>query len=389
MPSRILASINPATLAWVREGIGIPSHIAAARIGVSPERLEAFERGTAQPTIGQLRTIGRVYKRPAAFFYLANLPERNPPLPDYRRLPNAEDLEQLPELVDAIEAARIRRLAALELTRSLGRDLPVLGVHVGMEDSPQEIAQRLRERLGITLGDQRAVREKYRVLRMWTAAIEAHGVLVSQFSGVDVDVARGFSLSDQPLPLISVNGKDSPRAKVFTLFHELVHIALGAGGLCDLHDSKEPADRIEPFCNRVAAEFLVPSAALLLEPLIQGITEEAWEDWRLLELATSFGVSTEVILRRLLTLGRTTEGFYRLKREQAQQALESAAAVENSGFIEYFRRILRDNGAAFTSLVLDAYRSDLVSPTEVSRLLGGMKLTHLPAIENALEGAGA
>jgi Zn-dependent peptidase ImmA (M78 family) len=138
----------------------------------------------------------------------------------------------------------------------------------------------------------------------------------------------------------------------------------------------------------VAAEFLVPRVQFLLEPLIQNVGVNDWEDWRLQELARSYGVSAEVILRRLLTFGRTTESFYGTKRDE-WQAARQAAVQESSGFIEYFRRVLRDNGAAFTSLVLDAYHSDLVTPTEVSRFLGGVKLKHLPAIEDALEGAGA
>ena len=386
MPARVLADIHPAALRWVREGIGIPQPIAAERIGVTPERLRAFEEGTARPTIGQLRTIGRVYKRPAAFFYLQNLPERVAPIPDYRRLPQDDDPSQLPELVDAIEAARSRRYSAIELARSLGKEVPDFGVRASLDEAPEAIADRIRGRLGVELSVQRATRDKYRALRLWTNAIERAGILVSQFSGVDVHLARGFSLSDQPLPVMSVNGKDSPRAKVFTLFHELVHIALGAGGLCDLHDDRGIADQVEPFCNRVAAECLVPTASFLSEPLLRDVAPDAWEDWRVQELATSYGVSTEVILRRLLSLGRTTEAFYRAKREEFLRGY-AAAAAESGGFLQYFRRVLRDNGTTFTTLVLDAYKSDLLSPIEVSRTLGGVNLIHLPAIDAALQGS--
>lgn len=181
--------------------------------------------------------------------------------------------------------------------------------------------------------------------------------------------ARGFSLSERPFPLVALNGKDYPRGKVFTLFHELAHVALGEAGLCDLHDDAERAILIEPFCNRVAAEALVPSEYLVEEPLVRQHDEEEWEDWRILELAMSYGVSQEVILRRLLTLGRTTDAFYRAKRNEYLQAYQDAAA-EGGGFLAYFRRVLRDNGVAFTNLVLEAYRADNVTPTEVSRYLG-------------------
>lgn len=364
----------------------MPLEQAAAKIGVSTERLSAFESGSSQPTVNQLRDIAKAYRRPTAFFFLENLPPKPERIQDFRLLPETESEEQ-PELFDAIEAVRAKRLDALDLAALVGFEIPAFGVGASLDDAERDVAQRIRDRLGVSLEGQKSWREQYRVLNGWTAAAEEAGVLVTQFSRVDTLAARGFSITDRPLPVVALNGKDYPRGKVFTLFHELTHIALGTSGVCDLHDMQSRDDRIEPFCNRVAAEALVPAANFLNEPLVTQNDGMEWEEWRLRELAQTYGVSNEVIVRRLLSLHKTSEEFYRRKRDEYRLAYE-AAAEGAAGFLEYFRRILRDNGRVFTGLVLNAYHADLITPTEVSRLLGGVNFQHVSRIQDALEPKG-
>lgn len=382
MPVRLHASVIPAALVWGREVLGMPLEVAATKIGVSPNRLQEFESGSTPPTVIQLRAIAKVYRRPSAFFYLETLPPMPERIGDFRALPDRDDGED-PELWDAVETAQERRRSAIELASLLGQEVPDYSVRATLGEPSAEIAGRIRDRLGIPLETQRTWREPYKVLGAWIAAAERAGVLVVQFSQVDVTAARGFSVSATPFPIIAINGSDSPRAKTFTLFHELAHVSLGSSGLCDLHDADEQTDVVEPFCNKVAAEALVPTAALLAEPLVRNQVGLEWEEWRLAELAQTYGISREVTLRRLLSLGRTTEAFYRAKREEYLRGYQETAA-QASGFLAYFRRVLRDNGGLFTSLVLDAYHADVVTPTEVSRLLGGVKLRHLTSIEDAL-----
>lgn len=384
MPPRIYAEVNPRMLAWPREvALGMPLSVAAAKIGVSEDRLRAFEAGQAQPTVRQLRIIGRVYKRPAAFFYLENPPRPPERIEDFRALPDEHDPE-LPALLDAVAAAREKREIALELAEVLGHEVAQFAVAGSLQASPRILAGEIRDRLGVELETQRSWREQYKVLNEWSAAVERAGVLVTQFSGVDVQAARGFSITESPYPVVALNGKDAPRAKVFTLFHELAHIALGAGGLCDLHDEAAwGSPGIEPFCNQVAAEALVPSPSLLEEPAVIGHPDEEWDDWTIRDLATAYGVSSEVILGRLLTLNRTSLAFYQRKRSEYMARYQEAQDA-GGGFLTFPRRILRDNGTAVTAMIVDAYEADLVTPTEVSRYLGGIKLTHLRKIKEAL-----
>jgi len=381
---RIYARINAEALIWARQESGIPFDIAAKKIGVSSDRLNAFESGDATPTITQLRIIGRVYKRPAAFFYRTTLPDRSPSLHDFRLLPEGE-LEQSAGLRLAIRRARERRLDALELAEALGQELTVFSLEGSVEILPSVLASEIRRQTGVDLQLQTSWKNPYEALRSWIKAVEGTGILVSQFSNVEVAEARGFSLDDRPFPVIAINGKDAPTAKMFTLFHELTHITLGNTGLCDLHESNFGRDVVEVYCNNVSAEVLVPEEAFLSESLLASAHPPVWEDLQLRTLANRYKVSREVILRRLLTFGYTTHEFYSEMRERFLQEYEEQRKF-TGGFLPYYRRVLRDNGFAFTNLALSAYRADVISSLNLSRILGDVKLRHVTDIEHSLLG---
>ena len=69
---------------------------------------------------------------------------------------------------------------------------------------------------------------------------------------------RGFSLADSYAPLIFINDNDAKAAQIFTLMHELVHIWLGETGVSNLTQTLSSSNEVERFCNKVAAEILVP-----------------------------------------------------------------------------------------------------------------------------------
>jgi len=84
------ALIKPELLVWARQSAGLSLDAAAAKLRVSAERLRSWETDEARPTIAQLRTAARVYKRPLAIFYLPEPPLDFQPLRDYRRVPEAQ-----------------------------------------------------------------------------------------------------------------------------------------------------------------------------------------------------------------------------------------------------------------------------------------------------------
>lgn len=373
-------TINPEILIWAREVAGFEVDEAAARIDVSAQRLSDWEQGVSSPTARQLRLAGKAYRRPAAFFYLEEPPQRPAELTDFRLVSGASPSGS-PEFLYEIRRARSRRSTALELLSEMGEPPIEFNLPFDSEDEPAVIAGKIRDALRVSQAAQMGWRDHYEALREWIKSVESIGVLVCQFSGVDVQEVRGFSIDERPLPVVAMNGRDSPRGRIFTLLHELSHVVLQRGGLCDLHDDQITDSDIEPLCNWIAGESLVPSDTLLSQNEVVSNSSAIWSDNDLEILANRFMVSREVILRRLLILGRSTQNFYRTKRKQF---LEEYASRKAHGFIEYFRRVLRDNGLAYTSIVMNAFNSDVITDMEASRFLGDIKLKHVDSIQHEL-----
>jgi Zn-dependent peptidase ImmA (M78 family) len=376
----IYTNINPSVLIWAREQAGLQVEEVAKRIGISAIRLREWESGESFPTVRQLRLAGKAYRRPSAFFYLPKPPPAPPDLKDFRTAHEVA-LTKSPALLYEIRRARTRRTVALDLLEDLKEDPIEFILDGSFSESPQHIANRIRKYLKIDLTTQFSWRDRYEALRSWIEAIEMAGILVSQYSGVTVSEARGFSIADRPLPLIAINAGDSPRGRIFTLMHEVAHLVLNLGGLCDLHDEITTHNDIEPFCNSVAAEILVPESAILSEDIVIRNDSPEWSNDDLRILANRFMVSQEVILRRLLSLGRTTDQIYKEKRISF---LEQYSRIKRKGFIEYYRKVLRNNGNTYTALVITAFQTNAITANDVSRYLGNVKLKHVDSIAHEL-----
>jgi Zn-dependent peptidase ImmA (M78 family) len=379
-------------LEWARTTAGFALEEAARKLGVKPERLSAWEAGEQAPTAGQLRKAANVYKRPLGAFFLPGRPEA-PQLPhDFRRLHGEEPRAPSPALLRELRRARWRRNLALELYADLGVEVSPFPLRADLDSDPEAVAERLRDWLGVSLAVQMRWRRATAARDEWITALERRDVLVFQTPDIDPQEMRGFSIGERRLPVIALNAKDARPAQIFTLLHELVHLTLDQGGLCDpervRNQGRTADERAEVFCNRVAGGILVPARALLAQPEVgpEG-RATTWAEDTLRELAGRFAVSREVLLRRLLILERTTEAFYQRKRaEYLEEYQAHAAAVEGEerrGFAPIYRLVVRNNGKRYTRLVLDALKRDQITPADVSEYLG-VRLKHLDRIAGAI-----
>jgi Zn-dependent peptidase ImmA (M78 family) len=237
-------------------------------------------------------------------------------------------------------------------------------------------------------------RTKYDAFNAWRRAVEKEGVLVFQTGIlrnliVDPKEARGFSIAKQPYPVIVINSKDHPTARCFTLIHELIHILLADGGICDLHNpfrATSQTDRIEVFCNRVAGSTLVPSSELLRTDVVKNHGKnENWSDDELEVLANKFWVSWEVILRRLLILRKTSRSFYQRWRSERNDLFPGRETVGKPRISTPTRVIIR-NGRLFPTLVLRALRNRRITSFRAADILGA-GADRLRDVETALFGS--
>lgn len=393
MARRVDAVVKPELLVWARESAGYTVADAAKKAQVKPEALVMWESDIGHPSIPQLRKLANVYKRPLAAFFLPAPPTTPAPPHDFRRLPADVSRAPSPELLLEMRRARRRRAVALELldeSNQPGSELPLRG---STNDDPDALAEAVRSWLGVSLDEQSEWVGEYDAVNGWIGAFERRGVLVFQPGDVSLDEMRGFSLNERVLPVIVLNAKDSPRGRVFTMMHELVHVALSRGGVCDPlrigRLARNQDEQVEVFCNRVAGAILVPAGPLLSHPHVAATRgPREWDDQTIELLAERFAVSREVILRRLLILGRTTDEFYEQKRDEylAQYRLAAARARERGGFAPLPVVTIRDHGRQYTRLVLNALDSERITFADASDYLG-VRLKHLDAITGLLERA--
>jgi Zn-dependent peptidase ImmA (M78 family) len=241
------------------------------------------------------------------------------------------------------------------------------------------LANRIRNLLKVTDNVQRSWRNEDEAFDQWCRNCELAGVFVLQSSDVALEEMRGFALPDRFAPALLVNSRDSRAAQIFTLLHEFAHLLIGAEGVSNLDIPRKATtdeDRTEVFCNALAAETLLPS----------GLFEEEWRGLQVHDLdeaiqraAKTFRVSREVVARRLRNLKVLSEEEYLERRERYGDEFARTRQTR-TGFLPYLQRVLRDNGNAFTRLVLSAYGDERITGRDVSHLLR-VKLNHLGQIE--------
>lgn len=405
MTTLVKALVKRELLVWARTSARLSTADAARKAQLKEEQLLAWEKGEDQPSVPQLRKLGRVYKRPLAVFYLPRPPKGFDALRDFRRLPQDMLGRQSPELAFEIRRAYSRREIALDLHQELTSEAPKAFLQsAGVDDSPETVAGRLRGFLGVKPAEAASWKTVYDAFNRWRGALEEAGILVFQAEDVEVSEMRGFSLSERLFPVVVVNTKDAVVGRIFSVLHEATHLMLREGGLCDLREESPKAqERIEVFCNHVAGATLMPAASLLEEDVVRKHRGVQWSDGEIELLAHAYRVSREAVVRRLVAVGKTNEDFYRKKRKELQAEFEAqqekaeerkALGLETGGFAPPDRMAVSRAGPLFVRLVLESYYQEKITANELSSFLE-VRLKHIPKIEHAVQrrpaasGAGA
>lgn len=249
------AHVTPRALRWARESSGFDLETAAARIGVSTQKLEAAERGEDFLTLRQAEAAARRYERPLAALFVPEPPPEETPENQFRRLPGAPPLPWPQEMKALAKRIRGRQAAALELYALLDEEPPWSFSRIEFSEDTEVLAAFTREQLKVPLSEQKEWRDPsgYQPLRAWVDAVEGLGVLVMQDGSLPLEEMRGFASAHDDVPAIVVNTTDDPRARAFTVVHELGHL-LRTGA------NRPTGTMTERWCNEFASALLMPRA---------------------------------------------------------------------------------------------------------------------------------
>lgn len=262
----IRVSVNPELLGWARERANITQEDLKAKFKKLPE----WESGLAQPTLKQLEKFARAVHVPFGYLFLPEPPEEHLPIADFRTVTDTANATASPDLLDTLYAMQRRQAWLRESLIENDAEPLAFTESARLTDDPDAVGREMRRTIG--LGDgwaaevrtwQNAVSELRRMIERLGVMAVINGIVGNNtYRRLRVDEFRGFALADRYAPLIFVNGADSKSAQMFTLAHELAHIWLGEGGLSGFENLIPGNMAIEDWCNRAAAEFLVPAREL-------------------------------------------------------------------------------------------------------------------------------
>ncbi|MGL6225524.1 MAG: ImmA/IrrE family metallo-endopeptidase [Thermoguttaceae bacterium] len=326
------------------------------------EKAKNWIKGESTPTLKQLESFAKVVMVSFGHLFSDTPPDELLPIVDFRTFKNQKQQRPSPNLFDTIYLMQSRQDWLHEKHREDG--VPPVFLVDSLKNRPvssiEDSAQRIRQCLDLPDDWTQSCRCTENVFSKLRDAAEDKGIFVF-INGIvanntrrplDHEEFRGFTLLDEYAPLIFINRNDTETAMLFTLAHELSHLAIGEAGLCNLPQlGVDKAKQVEIRCNRIAAELLVPQKRFVC----------VWKEYRkdFAAIARFFGVSRLVIARRALELEyiKATQFFAFYNEEQENWELAKQKKKDkgvNGG--NFYHTIQSRLSPRFSRTIVDAVR---------------------------------
>jgi Zn-dependent peptidase ImmA (M78 family) len=379
----VKAIVNSKMLIWARETANISLEEASKSSNVSIEKLKSWEDGLDYPTMNQAKKLAKKYQRAFSLFYLEDIPEDFTPIKDFRSS-GSDFSSSLIFIIREVET-KVAWLRDLLISENENPN-PFVGC-CNIQNGVDFVANSISE--GLKINDRfGAEKDPYRFV---IDKCEEKGINVlragsfNSHSPIDPNEVRGFTIADSYAPFVFINSRDSDEANLFTLIHELAHIWINETGVSNLIDidfrSPIPefgVNQIEIFCNKVAAQVLMPVE--LMREVFSTLTIGSRE----FEIARrKFGVSKIAIAYRLLNLNLLNQSEFSYWKNQYDEALSNIEVSPKSSGGNYYRSMMVRNGKTFSSVVLGMYNVGSLSGSITSSLLN-IKLNNLQKYQSLL-----
>ena len=373
-----MKGINPAIIKWTRERSGYSLQDIAKFFKKDIAAISNWESGSSAPTYRQLEKLADKFKRPIALFFFPEVPHE-PNLVNQFSLRSSEIEKLSPKIHLLLRHAAARQISLMELNMGVNpaetkifRDL-----QARLDDSVTDLARRAREYLDISVETQASWGDSTKALETWRDCIEDKGIYVFKDAFQD-DFVDGFSLVHDEFPVIYLNNSRPHTRQIFSLFHELAHLLLQRNGIT--RGVKTGGEKIELFCNRFAAEFLVPSSDLETRLDFPDYNDSAIGD-----LANHYKVSRPVILLKLIDRRLLKPADFKQKTKKWKEAyetnLEKTAESKKSGGVDYYNTRAAYLGYRFMELAFSRYHHGRCSIEELAEHLN-VKVKNLPGLED-------
>jgi Zn-dependent peptidase ImmA (M78 family) len=194
----------------------------------------------------------------------------------------------------------------------------------------------------------------------------------------------GFAIYDPVCPVIVVKKQDFESRQTFTLIHELGHLLLHRQSSIDDQNDFESTQEGEREANEFAGYFLVPDVVLAtINDELRPSQVSEFDNW-LASFRRDWGVSSEVILRRLLGASRLSSELYTEYRAWASAYVPKA---EDGGSRLYrHREPIHIFGHRYVRTVLDSLEANNITLARACTYLDGIKIKKLRQLEGHYAG---
>ncbi len=368
--------INSSSLKWARERMGLkPNEVEDLSkhldIQIKASSILSWENNQGEPQLNELEILADIYACPVGYFTQDSYLIEEMPL-NYRGL-----AESKIESLSYQSRLQLRRFVEFTqylemLTEQL--EHPKLYINKYSTDDPVEtIANTERDKLGISLADRFDMNTSQTLFYTCRRKLGDLGIYVLSLK-LNPKEVRGASIwKSKGPPSILVNDADVEAAagRIFTLLHEYAHLLFRETGIvCDFRGRDE---KTEIYCNKFAAEMLVPKNAFMqyLESEKLLGSRKWWSDYILDKIRKPFLASRDVIAILLEEIDLAPKGFYLEKAKiwDSYKAWYGKGKLKTGHRRTKFELMRNKLGDAFTSTIISGHDRGIVSSYDLAELL--------------------
>ena len=358
--------INPNILIWCRQVSGVSIDEVAQKF----KKIKEWENGEDYPTYSQLQQLCDYYRKPIAICFFPEPPKFKCLTTSFRTI-SAEIGNVIFDrnIIKLIDEARCMQLNLYELNNKTNPRYQLF-LEKHFSQSVSLIADELRSYLNADIHYQKQRRSTSEHFEYWRDKLYEIGIYVFKAAFEDISTS-GFCLYDDIFPVIYINNTLSYTRQIFTLFHELCHIIHRTSGIDMLNDSLLYANldehnlSIEKKCNAFAGAFLVPDSDFQKQIIGKQPTEEF-----VYQLALSYGVSREVILRKFLDNKKISQEEYNERSSKyTEDYFRVKDNINSNGGGNYYNNQAAYKGRQYIELVFRNYYANKISLAQAARYM--------------------
>lgn len=383
--TQVTAPVDAETLRWAREEAGYASIDSAVQAisclrnrAKGHDDLRSWEQGDKKPSVAVAEYLAKAYGVSKPLLYVpleiakSNVEDVRG-INDFRR---SEDKGLTPNTIRFLRDVMRRQKWLREILNDT-RPIVWQGSFTGRKT--KDISDWL-------IGKLQADTKKDVVLSAVIEKIEHKlGIFVMQSrpSSHHYKVESSFSgcaLHDEYVPVVALNAADTQARRLFTLVHEIAHLAIGESGISkvELRLEDDNFSEIERFCNDVATQTLMPEARFLSvwkKALAEPESKNVFP-----KVAKKFGVSLSACVVRAAQLGQMEYSEAGRWLNLFERSFKQARAKTDKPVVISQSLMARDRaGPTMTKYALQAYDEGRISSMDLYDIFG-VKLNHLPSI---------